>query len=262
MKAKSGEKLAFDEYAIRLIIGVLAFILPWVVSLRAWQITPSISWSYHTDARDFFVGSLFVIGAFLISYKGHKHTLLHKNVGKFWSSLNKVWKGAIDFRIWERKHEEDLVSWVGGIAALVTALSPTAFCTAECPCEPLVKSSCASGAASITHYVGAIILFSTTVYFCLVAFRSQAREKIGHEAGLIGGWDPATLRLRTYTWCGWGIAGVMLATILIEKLNLTLIPNLTFWAETVALELFGLAWLIASQYLPGFTGEAQRKKSI
>jgi hypothetical protein len=264
MKPKSGELLVFDQYAIRLLIGVLAFALPWVVSLRAWQITPSISWSYHTESRDLFVGSLFVIGAFLISYKGRQHLLQPKEVGKFWHWVNKFWKGAVNFRIWERKREEDLVSWAGGIAAVVTALNPTAFCTRECPCDPLIKSSCASDPAAMTHYIGAIILFSTTVYFCLVAFRSQAKTKINQEQGLLGkgGYDPAKLRMRFYSICGWGIIVFMLATVLLAYTPFSKINNLTFWAETAALTLFGLAWLIASQYLPGFTGEAERKKSI
>ena len=31
----------------------------------------SISWSYHTNARDFFVGLLFVIGVLMLAYNGH-----------------------------------------------------------------------------------------------------------------------------------------------------------------------------------------------
>ena len=167
--SESKEYLAFDYHAIRLIIGFIAVLFPVVVTFCASKITDSISWSYHTDARDFFVGFLFVIGAFLISYKGHKHTLHKNDVGRFWNWVNRFWKGAIKFRIWERKHEEDLVSWVGGVAAVITAVCPTACCLGEnCPYDPISR----------IHYIGAIVLFSTTVYFCLVAFNFQAIDNI------------------------------------------------------------------------------------
>jgi hypothetical protein len=120
MKSSTQANLAFDYHAIRLMIGLIALLFPWIVSIRSFQINDSISWSYHTDARDLFVGLLFVIGAFLMSYKGHKPVLDEKDVGNFWNSLSRFWKGAINFRIWERKHEEDLVGWAGGIAAWIT----------------------------------------------------------------------------------------------------------------------------------------------
>ena len=250
--SESKENLVFDYHTIRLLIGLIALTFPWVVSIRASRITPSISWSYWTNARDLFVGLLFVIGAFLVSYKGHKPTLHRDDVGKFWTWVGKFWTGAIDFRIKERKHEEDLVSWVGGIAAWVTATHPTAYCYGEnCPSDPI----------SNIHYTGAIVLFATTVYFCLVAFRGQANAKIKNE-GSSGksGTDPKKLRVRFYSFCGWGIAVIMLGSVVAACTKFDAISNIAFWAETVALELFGIAWLIASQYLPVFTDETERRK--
>ena len=67
--------LVFDYRALRFVVGLLAFIFPWVVTIRAQMILSSISWSYHTDARDQFVGGMCVIGILLIAYKGHKPVL-------------------------------------------------------------------------------------------------------------------------------------------------------------------------------------------
>src|SRR5258706_1086653 len=250
--SESNNNLVFDYHTIRLLIGLIALSFPWVVSIRAYRITPSISWSYYTDARDLFVGLLFVIGAFLISYKGHK-LVLHKNdVGIFWNWVSKFWKGAINFRIRERKHEESLVGLTGGIAAWVTAMYPTAFCGEKnCPSDP----------TSLIHYIGAFILFSTTVYFCLVAFKGRVNAKIKDEGSdEKGGNDPKIIRIRFYSFCGWGIVAIMLGSVIVSYAQFDAIPNLTFWAEAAALELFGIAWLIASQYLPIVTDKKEQQK--
>ena len=251
----SKENLDFDFHTIRLFIGLIAIFFPAVVCIRASEITPSISWSYHTDARDFFVGLLFVIGAFLISYKGHKPELEADQVGRFWKWLGKYWKGAISVGIWEGKHEEDLISWVGGIAAWVTALYPTAYCNHNgCPPDP----------KSTIHYIAAIILFSTTVYFCLVAFTRRAKLKINKvdETFEKPRFHPVRLRIRFYRLSGWGIAVIMLGAVILKLIKFDVISNLTFWAETAALILFGIAWLVASQYLPLVTYQKERQKTF
>ena len=220
-EANGGEGLIFDYHTIRLIIGVIAMVFPAVVGILASQITDSISWSYHTNARDFFVGFLFVIGAFLISYKG-------------------------------RNLRENLVGWAGGIAACVTAISPTAIC---------VGVNCPSDWKSNIHYLGAIILFSTTVYFCLVAFLGQVNAKIKEDevTGVVG-YTPKKKRRLVYLICGWGIAIGMLALFIMKLADFYPMKNITFWVETVVLELFGIAWAVASQYLPIVTDKAEQQK--
>lgn len=252
VETMDGEGLIFDYHTIRLIIGLIAIIFPLVVGLRASQITDSISWSYHTNARDFFVGFLFVIGAFLISYKGRTLTLNPDEVGGFWKGANKFWKGAVNFRIWERQHEEDLVGWAGGIAACVTALCPTALC---------IGTNCPSDWSSNVHYISAIVLFSTTVYFCLAAFLGQVNEKILKDESLGRvGYTPKKRRRLAYRICGWGIVIVMLGLFVMKIAEFNAIKNITFWVETVALELFGIAWVVASLYLPIFTDKAEQQK--
>jgi len=61
----------FDYRALRLLVGLIAFALPIVVTLVSSTQLSSISASYHTEARDAFVGMLFVVSAFLWAYNGH-----------------------------------------------------------------------------------------------------------------------------------------------------------------------------------------------
>lgn len=61
----------FDYRALRLLMGLIALGLPFVVSFLASTSLSSISASYYSEARDAFVGMLFVVSAFLWAYNGH-----------------------------------------------------------------------------------------------------------------------------------------------------------------------------------------------
>ena len=62
---------AFDYLALRLLMGFIALLMPWVVyHIAGDPELESISASYHTDAQDIFVGMLFIVGAFLLAYRG------------------------------------------------------------------------------------------------------------------------------------------------------------------------------------------------
>lgn len=103
--SESKQKPVFDYRALRLTVGLVAFGLPIVTWLISSESISSISASYHTDARDVFVGSLFVIGALLLAYNGHTS-------------------------------QEKLVSKGASLAAIIVALFPT-----NCKgCDPDIKS--------------------------------------------------------------------------------------------------------------------------
>ena len=234
----SQDKLVFDHRTLRLIVGSIAFAFPFTVYTLASTITSSISASYYTNARDTFVGFLFVIGALLLAYKGHTR-------------------------------KEAWISLIGWVAAWVAALFPTA-------CD-----DCTANIKSFAHVGGAIVLFATTVYFCLVAFLRKVNEKLEKNEKLrttasskrvfevirflrlaqaaveLYGWKEAWIRegkkLRrgfTYVVCGVLIAVIMVG---LSFVSVTLpLPakalKLTFYAETLALWLFGVAWMTASQF--------------
>jgi hypothetical protein len=230
--------LVFDHRTLRLIVGSIAFAFPFTVYTLASTITSSISASYYTNARDSFVGFLFVIGVLLLAYKGHKST-------------------------------EAWVSIVGWVAAWVAALFPTT-------CD-----DCTADVKSFAHIGGAIVLFATTVYFCLVAFLRRVSEKLEkndklgniesskkvleivrflqlaknavNEYGFKKAWMLEGKKIQrglTYLVCGVLIAVIMVGLLFVSvMLPLpTKALKLTFYAETLALWLFGVAWMTASQF--------------
>lgn len=61
----------FDYRTLRLIMGLIALSLPFLVTLIAGESLPSVSAAYYSGARDLFVGLLFVVSAFFLAYNGH-----------------------------------------------------------------------------------------------------------------------------------------------------------------------------------------------
>ena len=104
----------FDYRALRLLMGIIAFSFPFVVSIVSSTPLSSISASYHTEARDIFVGLLFIVSAFLWAYQGHRQ--IEANMSK-----------------------------VASVTAVLVALFPTACET----CEPNIFSTIHYVAASI-----------------------------------------------------------------------------------------------------------------
>ena len=238
------ENLVFSPYTLRLIVGFIAFALPPFVIVITATITSSISASYHTNARDVFVGLLFVIGAFLLAYNGRSRTLHPNEVGKFWQVLDKFWNGAIEFRLGMRKIEERVVSLIGGFAAICAALFPTA-------CD-----FCGNDIKSRLHMVAAVILFSTIAYFCLVAFGGQVKDATDKEV-------KKKRRARIYSFCGWGITVVMLGLVAAQFMVPVTARNvwpITFLAETIALGLFGISWMTASKIFTWLADEEEQHK--
>lgn len=297
--SKSNEELVFNFRTLRVIIGALALAFPCAVVGLTGTITTSISASYYEpQTRNVFVGFMFIIGALLVSYKGHK--LIVPN-----SAGSKLWVLA-------KRYEEDLVSILGGIAAIVTALSPTA------------RDGYPMDTRAVIHTVGAFILFAAVVYFSLIAFmrsvnikllkyaefkenpelenqilairnvkgrtsvnpfqklmyrllpdafifpkiasagyriyNGQQRQKDSSGKGplvdkakrFLDLWTLYGLKLTRgwiYLGCGSLIALVLLTFLVVlwRRPDLVTGSTLTFWVETVALGLFGLAWMTASQ---------------
>lgn len=241
------EGLSFDYRDLRLMIGWIAFLLPWAVVLLALKLPPSISASFHTKARDVFVGSLFVIGALLVAYNGHNT-------------------------------REEKFSTIGGVAAIITALFPTA-CNVSlfpnvCPTNliPTVCTICGSALNSNIHGIAAAVLFATVVYFCLFAFLGRVISKLENNSkvtfSIVSKYmfkradksnpqnDKKILRLRIYVVCGVLIAMILVFSVIVSGINKT--SFITFWAEAVALVLFGIAWMTASKFW--FFGDEDEKK--
>ena len=235
--------LVFSYLTLRLVVGAVALLLPALTSLIASTPLSSISGSYHTEARDVFVGALFVVGALLLAYNGRPNPPIERAE----TFIVKVIRRVLNT---DAISEERVVSSTGALAAFCAALYPTT-------CD-----NCESDLRSVIHYIAAILLFFTIAYFCLFVFRtrakSKAKEKIQGEA------KPGTkqeLRARVYLFSGWGIIACMLGAGIAQltiPAELRSAWAITYWAETVSLILFGFAWLTASRIIPWFVDQDEQ----
>jgi len=76
LKKKNPNPL-ISHVTLRMWIGILGILLPAVCGLGGWlraslDLQQSISFYYHTNVRDYFVGILVVVSLFLITYKGYE----------------------------------------------------------------------------------------------------------------------------------------------------------------------------------------------
>ena len=151
------ENPVFEDHTLRLVVGALAIGLPSLVYILAGRFTRSISSSYHEPlARDVFVGSLFVLGTLLISYKGHLQ-------GQAPEEGMGMWKRLFN---WINRYQENLISTIGGVAAMTAALFPTA-------CD-----TCDMDRIALVHTVSAFLLFANVAYFSIVAFLRCVNKKL------------------------------------------------------------------------------------
>jgi hypothetical protein len=135
-----------DLLTHRQLIGYLGVALPLGVYVLAgyvptrgldqpWQVLDSISTYYYTGAGNFFEGTMFGIGLFLVTYPGYRNVLKDRIVAK-----------------------------IGGLAALGVALFPTKAPTG------LQEPSWWSPMIGHVHVVSAVILFGTFAAFALWLF--------------------------------------------------------------------------------------------
>ncbi len=111
----------FDYRTLRLLMGLIALTLPFVVSLVSCSSLTSISASYHTEARDIFVGMLFIVGSFLWAYNGH--------------STNEAW-----------------ASKIASLAAILVAMFPTSCDTCKTSLTSIIHYSAAASLFAILAY--------------------------------------------------------------------------------------------------------------
>jgi L-asparagine transporter-like permease len=129
---------------------------------------------------------------------------------------------------------EMVLSKIAGVMAVLVALFP-------CGCGGYTEI------VPMVHYIAAAILFAILAIFCLF-FYKRAKAK-GHPQ--------AQIRAVIYAVCGI----LMLLSILALAIDFTIGLNwdqLVFYAESVALVAFGIAWLTASRNLPIITSKAER----
>src|SRR5438309_895917 len=142
----SAENLS--QQAHRRLIGVLGFCLPILLyifagllptaGLPSWRVLSSVSAYYYTGGVAVFIGVLFALVLFLLTYRGYKGVIADRVLG-----------------------------FVGGSAALLVALFPT---TAP---RGLVGPSWWSRWMAVLHYASAVTLFVSFILFAIWLFRKS-----------------------------------------------------------------------------------------
>jgi len=141
--SRASSPLIVSYLTLRKIIGLLGISFPFILLLgtllffQTGIIEKSISYYYHTGMGDFFVGTLFVIGAFLLSYKGYEI-------------------------------KDDIAGDLGCLFIIGVALFPTAS---------LLNPSAIDKIIGIAHWVFASLFFLTVAYFSLFLFTKTNPKK-------------------------------------------------------------------------------------
>ncbi len=232
----------FDYRTLRLLVGIVAFALPivvWAAARIACVRIDSISASYWVDdARDLFVGALFIIATLMTAYNGHDPS------GD--KSKNNGSGAAHPLMKWI---SEKWASKVAALMAIGVALFPT------------TRPGGATNTDTILHYISAFVLFTIITYFCLVSFRKRALEKAVEAqkaAESLTGEKKrkqeeiackARRRALIYRICGWTIiiSLVLAGTSFFEPIGKYTDWWNLFLGELFALWAFGVSWFTASK---------------
>jgi len=140
---------SLSQQAHRRLIGVLGLLLPVsiyvlagllpTVGLTRWKVLNSVSSYYYTGAVSVFVGVLFALALFLLTYPGYREVAADRIVGR-----------------------------VGGLAAIAATLFPT-----SAP-DGLSAPSWWRSSMAVIHYVSAVVLFVAFILFAIWLFRKSS----------------------------------------------------------------------------------------
>jgi hypothetical protein len=116
---------------------------------------------------------------------------------------------------------------IAGFAAMGVAFFPT-----EAPSRAL-RPEWWTTSVGVTHYISAVILFGSFIFFSLFLFPKSI---------LAGGESPTHRKLvrnRVYRLCGFAmvVSVLWLVVALLQGASI-------FWPEVLALEFFGVSWLV------------------
>ncbi|MEE8154047.1 MAG: hypothetical protein V3T53_03690 [Phycisphaerales bacterium] len=213
------KSLALSYLALRRIIGLLGFSLPFILSLGALilfqtGIQSSISSYYHTGMGDVFVGILCVIGVFLLAYKGYKKP---------------------DNEGYEKP--DYIARFLGGVFAVGVALFPI---------TPDDAPEDASRVIGYVHHAFAALFFLTLIYFSLCLFTKTDPNKSPTRRKL--------QRNKVYKACGYTMAICILLIGVYFLLPGSIATSLegynpVFWLESLAVVAFGFSWLTKGEAL-------------
>jgi hypothetical protein len=196
--------IVLSYLALRKFVGWIALLLPFALIIP-WlalgrTLPVSISGYYYTGLRNLLIGSLCAISMYMLGCRGY-----------------------------DRKDE--IAGTFSALCALGVAFFPAAPEHDPTPHQLHVE---------VIHYVFAILLFSTLVYFCLVLFKMTAAERPTPQK---------IQRNHVYTVSGYVIVISMLLIVVCKLLGISSLVGLgpKFCLETTSLLAFGIAWLVKGE---------------
>lgn len=210
------EKIALSNQAtLQKMVGILGMALPLLlfvflyIDLGFGHILPSISHYYFTRVCSIFVAIMSILAIFLLIYKGRE---------------------PLDFYL----------SGIAGLFAFCVVLFPTDNINGVFSVTVLKVST----VRPVFHYVSAAVFLTCLSAMSLFVFTKS--DKSVSSRGI-----QKKIRNRLYRTCGvimlLAILGILAWGINILGPDLTQFYNehhLTFWLETIAVESFGLSWLV------------------
>ena len=214
------EILVTQQNTLRKLIGFLGILLPvflyifLLFDIGYAKPLESISHYYFTRVSGIFVITVSLLAIFLIIYKG---------------------KERIDF----------IFSTIAGLSALLLLLFPTSNIDPNSDCSACAVTTLKQSDFRVTfHYIASSIFLLSLAFMSLFVFTRSNKPK------------PLRTEQKNIRNVFYRILGiVMIAALIIAFLGKYLADNndpvfgnsLTFWMETVAVECFGLSWLIKAE---------------
>ena len=222
MESDQKKQYVINEYALRKLVGFLAFLLPVVVAIGAPVLSDfcglqnSISDYYYTIMRDYFVGTLCAVAVVLFCYKGHAP-------------------------------QDDLAGDIAAVLALMVAFFPTTPDHLDAICKTTL---CKAEFFGIIHLTAAALLFLVLAFFSLKLFTKSDKSK---EELLDAKYKAKRNRNRIYKVCGWVMIGCMVALVpffAVESLkDVREAFKIVFWLEFAMLWAFGISWLTKGEII-------------
>lgn len=210
------QELQHSDYRIRKLIGVLGLALPFLLPISEGQFLSSISHYYYLS----FSSLLFIIilssfGLFLISYRGYK--------------LDNT-----------EKISDDMLTNIGGLAALVVVFFPT-YCTGSE--SEIIDNLCKSGDYPLLGHndklTNTIHLVSAGIFIFTMGWMSKYKFTRGRDDS----------NNRIYRMCGnivWGAIALLVLLFIADliKDGFKITKYDVYILETIAVVPFAISWLI------------------
>ncbi|WP_369993218.1 hypothetical protein [Winogradskyella sp.] len=224
--------LQHSDYRIRKLIGSLGLVLPIALPIAKGEVLASIShYYYDTLSSLIFIIVLSAFGLFLLSYKGYQ----------------------IDPTT--EKISDDFLTNIGGLAALVVVLIPTAcYDSGSKTIEDLCNTPLEPLFGHIDSTAKTIHLVSAGIFILCMGWMSRYKFTRGSDDG----------NHLLYKWCGNAVfisVALIIVFMAIEKwvTKEFIIHNYyVFIFETTAVIPFGISWLVKGKAIANVKSFAKR----